>query len=140
MAVASSARYEVCPHNAEQCDNNTLDLNNNTWGEATTDQVSIDATMALEQMEENPPMFSSTWFNGLTSVLSSRTVDIQRVNEPSPFLYHIDNNVAAAGVIDDSYWRTIHINSEEGTVCSYRLLNQNETVNNNVYELKLSNY
>ena len=37
--VARSSGYEVCPHNPEQCDTKTLDLNNNTWGEQTVDNA-----------------------------------------------------------------------------------------------------
>ena len=91
-------------------------------------------------MEEDPPKISSTWFTGLTATKSTKTTDVMSYANSisSPTMYKVDNTVAQAGVVDDSYWRTIHINSENGTVCSYRLLNQNDNVNANVFELKLS--
>ena len=85
-------------------------------------------------------MFSATLFDGLTTTKSTKTTDVALVDVPDPgksTMYKIDNKVAQAGVIDDSYWRTLHINSENGTVCSYRLLNQNQNANNNIFEVKL---
>jgi len=46
--------------------------------------------------------------------------------------------VAQAGLIDDSYWREININSENGTVCSYQLINEDKFVTTNVFEIQLS--
>ena len=40
--------------------------------------------------------------------------------------------------MDDSYWRAININSENGTVCSYELLNSNDDKTDNVFEIQLS--
>lgn len=47
--------------------------------------------------------------------------------------------MAQVALIDDSYWRTIEVASEGGTVCSYQLLNEDTALKNNVYELQLSN-
>jgi len=52
----------------------------------------------------------------------------------------IDNEVAVATIIDDSYWRRIHVDSEDGTVCSYRFENVDSDVQNNVYELQISHF
>ena len=125
--VARSSGYEVCPHNPEQCDTKTLELNNNTWGEQATDEqaeATKESTKELEQMEENPPLISSTFFDGWTTQKSTRTKDVEtNISASSPTMYKVDNTVAKAGIIDDSYWRTLHINSQNGNVCSYRLLN-----------------
>ena len=75
-------------------------------------------------MEEEPFAISPSMFDGWTSARSTKTSNVTTsVNENSGQMYHVENRVAKAGVIDDSYWRTLHVNSEEGTVCSYRLLN-----------------
>ena len=50
----------------------------------------------------------------------------------------VDNQVAKAPLLDDSYWRTIVINSEQGTVCSYELLNSSSDMTNNVFEIQIS--
>ena len=52
----------------------------------------------------------------------------------------IDNDVALASLIDDSYWRKIHISSHDGTVCSYRFENVDSNVQNNVYEIQISHF
>ena len=49
--------------------------------------------------------------------------------------FKIDNEVARASLIDDSYWRGLDINSENGTVCSYELMNEDDDMTNNVFEL-----
>ena len=49
--------------------------------------------------------------------------------------YKIDNEVTKASLIDDSYWRGLDVNSENGTVCSYQLLNEDKFTTNNVFEL-----
>ena len=46
--------------------------------------------------------------------------------------------MAEASLIDDSYWREIVINSEQGTVCSYQLINQDKREANNVFEIQFS--
>ena len=33
--------------------------------------------------------------------------------------FKIDNEVARASLVDDSYWRQLDVDSENGTVCSY---------------------
>ena len=53
--------------------------------------------------------------------------------------FKVDNTVAKANLIDDSYWRSIEVMSENGTVCSYQLLNSNSNNSNNVFEIQLSN-
>ena len=53
--------------------------------------------------------------------------------------FKVDNTVAKATLIDDSYWRSIEVNSENGTVCSYQLLNSDSKDSNNVFEIQLSN-
>ena len=50
----------------------------------------------------------------------------------------VDNNVAQVSLIDDSYWRSIEVNSVNGTVCSYQLLNSDIEKTNNVFEVQLS--
>ena len=44
--IARSAAYEVCPHNADQCDTKTLVLNNETTGKLL-DGASQDSTRTL---------------------------------------------------------------------------------------------
>ena len=53
--------------------------------------------------------------------------------------FKVDNTVAKASLIDDSYWRSIEVMSENGTVCSYQLLNSDAKDSNNVFEIQLSN-
>jgi len=45
--------------------------------------------------------------------------------------------VPVAQVIDDSYWRTLEVYSND--VCSYRLENSDESVTRNVFEVQLAN-
>ena len=49
--------------------------------------------------------------------------------------FKVDNTVAKASLIDDSYWRSIEVNSDNGTVCSYQLLNTDSNDTNNVFEI-----
>ena len=58
--------------------------------------------------------------------------------DESELTFKIDNEVAKASLIDDSYWRALDINSENGTVCSYQLLYEDNYTTNNVFELQLS--
>ena len=106
------------------CDTRTLELNNSTWGEQATDKETVKATRELEHMEEEPLAISPSMFEGWTSARSTKTAKVtSNVGENSAQMYHVENHVAKAGVIDDSYWRTLHINSEGNNLCSYRLLN-----------------
>jgi len=43
-----------------------------------------------------------------------------------------------AGLIDDSYWRSINVKVKDGNTCSYRMLNSDASVNKNVFEVQLS--
>ena len=56
-------------------------------------------------------------------------------DETAVMSFKIDNEVARASLIDDSYWRGLDINSENGTVCSYKLMNEDDAMTNNVFEL-----
>ena len=56
-------------------------------------------------------------------------------DETAALSFKIDNEVAKASLIDDSYWRGLDINSENGTVCSYELMNEDDDMTNNVFEL-----
>ena len=53
-------------------------------------------------------------------------------------VFQVENDVATASILDDSYWRSITVNSENGTVCSYQLLNGDSETKNNVFEIQLS--
>lgn len=46
--------------------------------------------------------------------------------------------MAIAKLIDDSYWRSIDINSTNGTVCSYSLQNSDKKIASNVFEVQIS--
>ena len=82
--VALSSGFEVCPHKQDQCDTRTLELNNATWGERASDRETIEATRALEKMEEEPFSISPSMFDGWTSARSTKTSHVtSSVNENS---------------------------------------------------------
>ena len=57
-------------------------------------------------------------------------------------MFKIENGASRAGVLDDSYWRTIHINSEGQNTCSYQFVNSSisaTVAKNNLFELQFSN-
>ena len=46
--------------------------------------------------------------------------------------------MAKASLLDDSYWRSVQINSVNGTVCSYELLNEDQDSAQNVFEIQIA--
>lgn len=99
----------------------------------------------LSQEEDGFGLFgSSPLLEGLTSRKTSFNADYNSEPETDSSLtngstdFKVDNSVAKASLIDDSYWRSIDINSEHGTVCSYQLLNSDTDTTNNVFEVQLS--
>jgi len=48
--------------------------------------------------------------------------------------FKVVNEVARVPLLDDSYWRSIVVNSINDTVCSYELVNSN-TAASNVFEI-----
>lgn len=57
-------------------------------------------------MEEEPLIVSPSMFEGWTTGRSTKTSNVtSNVNENHAQMYHVENHVAKAGVIDDSYWR-----------------------------------
>ena len=57
-------------------------------------------------------------------------------------MFKVENGASRAGVLDDSYWRTIHIDSNGQNTCSYQFVNSSISANvakNNLFELQFSN-
>ena len=62
---------------------------------------------------------------------------IEVATEQAPKSY--DHQVAKAPLLDDSYWRTVVVDSNGDNVCSYELLNADAETTNNVFEIQISN-
>lgn len=124
--ITHSSMYEVCPHNADQCDTKMLAVNNEMHGAILDDSSQI-STKTLLNKEDNgwfgaKPLFEG-WSTRKTSanmVFDGTLVDTESLYvEDSDLNYKIANEVTKASLIDDSYWRALDINSENGMVCSY---------------------
>ena len=147
--IARSAGYEVCPHDAKQCDTKTLVLNNETTGKLLDGktQDSTRSLIAKEGPAELGNLSMSGIFEGYTISKSSVSPELKGTPvtdaievevDPHEQAKKLDNQVAKAPLIDDSYWRSIVVNSENGTVCSYELLNSDTKSTNNVFEIQIS--
>ena len=165
--IAASAPYEVCPHNQDQCDTKMLFLNNRMQGHSLDDHSKDSTKELLNTLEEGGAGIfgTSPMLEGLTTRKTSQNATYQEnkgivasgngeaVTESGEIsevkvrslaevseskALNIDNQVAQVPLIDDSYWRQVEINSQNGTVCSYQLLNQDGTNTNNVFEIQLS--
>ena len=138
--------YEVCPHNADQCDTKMLAMNNEMHG-TILDKSSQVATKTLLNQEEDLGWFgASVLFEGWSTKKTTSSFQYEDTNlannslyqDQSAFTLKTENEVAKATLIDDSYWRGIDVKSENGTVCSYQLLNEDSNTSNNVFELQIS--
>lgn len=86
---------------------------------------------------------ASVLFEGWSTKKTSASLEFEDTNLADTSIYEdasaltlkTSNEVAKATLIDDSYWRSLDVNSENGTVCSYRLLNEDSYTSNNVFEL-----
>ena len=123
--IARSSPYEVCPHDANQCDTKMLMVNRTIHGK-TLSEASQASSAALLQKEEGLGVYSSL-LEGFTTKQSRGDAEAETVQADGSSTkiqsFQENNSVATASILDDSYWRSISVNSENGTVCSYQLLN-----------------
>lgn len=99
---------------------------NRTIHGKTLSEASQASSAALLQKEEGLGVYSSL-LEGFTTKQSRGDPEAETVQADGSSTkiqsFQENNSVATASILDDSYWRSISVNSENGTVCSYQLLN-----------------
>ena len=115
--ITKSSMYEVCPHNADQCDTKMLAMNNEMHG-TVLDQSSQISTKTLLNQEEDLGWFgASVLFEGWSTKKTSASLQYEDTNLANNSLYQDQsvltlktvNEVAKATLIDDSYWRGLDV-------------------------------
>ena len=120
-----------------------LKVNNTVRGKTLSEESQVSSQILLQSFSGEFGVINSSLLDGYTIPQTRAAEDpivddreeIEAAEKIEAQVGDVSNYVARASLLDDSYWRTIKVNSLQGTVCSYELINQDADSASNVYEI-----